>query len=385
MANTSAGPKLDGRILAGRYRLERPIGEGAMGAVYIASDAQTKRAVAVKLLTGSSAALRARFEQEARILGALQSPHSLKLFDYGASEDGTPYLVAELLHGRPLSGLIAERGRLSEIITLHVLHGVAEALAEAHAVGIIHRDIKPANIFISVVADREYVKLIDFGIAKALREPAMTRDGLLVGTPWYMSPEQGIEGRADARSDVYALGVVAYECLAGTVPFKSEELVSLLNQHAVDLPIPFSARVPAVNVRPELEALVLEMLAKEPELRPSDGRVLRARLEEIQARLSTTPADGARTVVDLELLEWAKGGPATHLAPTFGATALDDTFIRTESSDTRPPSETPLAAPVASPRFVPETAVVETALPGRVLSSPPPWSRAPLFAVGGLV
>lgn len=326
MTHPNPGHDLSGSTLAGRYRLERQLGRGGMGAVYAAADPQAQRWVAVKLLTGSTPELRARFAKEAQILGALQSPHALKLFDYGEDDDGTPYLVSELLQGRPLSELIADRRQLSEVVTLHILHGVAEALAEAHAAGIVHRDIKPANIFISVVGDREYVKLLDFGIAKALAEPALTRAGLLVGTPQYMAPEQGIEGYADSRSDIYALGVVAYECLSGERPFQSESLIALLRKHAEEPPIPLSTRSPPALVSRELEALVLSMLAKRPADRPANGLELRARVEELQERRPNTASDRVRTLIDVELREWAARGEAhTGLLPTHIPEALSDT------------------------------------------------------------
>ncbi len=344
-----------------------------MGEVFLAWDTITERHVALKRVTTAQPELRDRFIREVRTLAKLESPHTLKLFDHGIADDGSPYLVCELLRGRPLSELIADRGRLSEVVTLHVLAGVAEALAEAHDAGVVHRDIKPANIFISVVAGREHVKLLDFGIAKALDAPTQTRAGLLIGTPAYMAPEQGIDGRADARSDIYALGVAAYECLTGALPFTGQTVVSLLRQHLEELPLPISQHPAGAGVSPELEALILEMMAKNPDHRPSDGQALRGRIEALKESRRTTGADAMATQFSEDLARWADIG-SEHRQTSLHEDIHGPTYARDPSEASGDPSgrfgpsdTAPVSAPAPGLRE-PSVGARRTALIGVVLA-----------------
>jgi serine/threonine-protein kinase len=239
----------DDRILAGRYRLIEPLGEGGMGTVWKAEHIELGSHLAIKLidedLVGSASAL-ARFRQEAKAAAALSSKHVVRTFDYGV-EDNVPFIAMELLVGEGLDERIARDGRLSAVDTAHIMSQVARALDRAHAMGIIHRDMKPGNIFLTKDEDgSDRVKVLDFGIAKSLVPEAVsqrqTRTGTLVGSPIYMSPEQ-MRGKKDLThsTDLWSLGVVAYECVLGERPFVAESLPELTVAVCIDpIPVPSS-------------------------------------------------------------------------------------------------------------------------------------------------
>lgn len=225
---------MKGRILAGKYRLVHELGRGGMGSVWRADHIELRSVVAVKLIDpalAQSAEGRSRFLREARAAGALRSNHVVQVYDYGV-DDGVPYLVMELLDGESLASRLERQGKLSLGELQTIIKQVGRALAKAHAAGIVHRDLKPENIFICSEGDSEFVKVLDFGIAKVesnIAASVQTQTGLVLGTPYYMSPEQA-EGRKalDARSDLWSLGVITYECLLGVRPFEGENLAQLI-------------------------------------------------------------------------------------------------------------------------------------------------------------
>jgi len=233
------------RILAEKYRLIRPLEEGGMGSVWLAEHLSLASPVAVKLIAsdfGTSEERRQRFLREAHAAAALRSPHVVSTLDYGVDGD-TPYIVMELLEGESLADRLARLGRLSAGQTELVLRHVSRAVARAHELGIVHRDLKPANIFITRNEEEEIIKIFDFGIAKTAEGDSdtsqRTRTGSLLGTPSYMSPEQ-LEGkRCDHRADIWAMGVIAYECLLGQLPFAGAGLGGLVLAVCTDpLPVP---------------------------------------------------------------------------------------------------------------------------------------------------
>jgi len=269
-------PSLAGVTLDGRYRILEPVGDGGAGSVFRARQLNVDRDVAVKVLDPLALSARslpdaiARFEAEARIVSKLRHPHTIKLLDFGRLPDGRLFLVMEFLHGQSLDKVLAQ-GPLSERRTLRIVREVAEALAEAHQQGIIHRDLKPGNLFLDQVGEQEEVKVIDFGIAKVAAKPFQTEHGLVFGTPAYMSPEQAQGLELDARSDLYSLGVVAYHCLTGRLPFESDTPVGLLLKTVSEPPPPLASLTPKIEVAPGLERLLLRLLAKRPRDRPASA------------------------------------------------------------------------------------------------------------------
>jgi len=261
-------PLLDvGSVVDRRYRLKREIARGGAGAVFEAEHLYTSRSVAIKLLIAEQADTsesRQRLLLEARALSVARHPGIVLGLDAGETEDGTPYLVMELLEGRTLEGILAVRRRIGVADAVYIGLQLCDALGAAHDHGILHRDIKPSNIFISrSESGREVTKIFDFGIARlAQQNQKLTQRGAVLGTPEYMAPEQLMaQDDIDARCDIYALGVSLYEALAGTVPFEGnfgEVLLKVATQPTPSL----SARSPQVSR--ELEAVVEKALARDP-------------------------------------------------------------------------------------------------------------------------
>lgn len=262
------------------YRILSKLGEGGMGVVYVAEDTLLRRRVAFKSLHVSAEPgqrhFRARFLREARAVSALSHPHIAAVHDYGETEEGSPYIVMELVEGQNLSDLLRQSGASVER-AVEIVEGVAAALAEAHRHGIIHRDIKPSNI---AVDKRGQVKVLDFGLAKQVSTEAptieggacvpppsatLTRDGIIVGTPTYLSPEQALGLPVDVRSDIFSLGLLLYECLTGKPPFAGSNVVEICAQIIRDDPPPPSRINP--HVPSELDRITLKALAKKPDAR----------------------------------------------------------------------------------------------------------------------
>ncbi|SEP13268.1 protein kinase domain-containing protein [Trujillonella endophytica] len=263
------------RDVGERYELGRLIASGGMGQVWRGTDVLLGRPVAVKVLrseyTGDPTFL-ARFRAEAQHAAALSHPNIAAVFDYGETEseygETLAYLVMELVEGEPLSAMLRREGRLDADTTLSVLQQTAAALAEAHRVGLVHRDVKPGNI---LVCPDGSVKITDFGIAWSAGSVPLTRTGQVIGTPQYLSPEQA-EGRlATPASDVYALGLVGYECLAGRPAFDGDNAVSIALKQLREDPEPLSAELPS-GVR----TMIIRALAKDPAARMPDGAAFEA-------------------------------------------------------------------------------------------------------------
>jgi len=258
-------------LLDGRYRLTELIASGGMGEVWRGVDVALHRQVAVKLLSGTHAgdeSFRARFHAEARYAASLSHPGIARVFDYGESRQlGSAYLIMELVNGEPLSAILDRAGRLSPGVTLDIVAQAARALHAAHQAGIVHRDIKPGNLL--VTADGT-TKITDFGIATAMQASQaahLTATGIVMGTAMYVSPEQATGATVTAASDIYSLGIVAYECLAGTPPFVADEPLAIAIAHKHDPVPPLPDDVP-----PSVADLVMSMLEKTPEARPETAR-----------------------------------------------------------------------------------------------------------------
>ncbi len=276
--------------LFGRYRIERELGRGAMGMVYLGRDPKLGRAVAIKTLAlgreFSGEALseaRDRFYREAETAGRLQHPDIVTIFDVGQAQD-LAYIAMEYLQGDNLQAHTQAPRLLPVVTLLDVTARVADALAYAHSKGVVHRDIKPANVMIDLTEDT--VKVTDFGVAR-IADANRTRTGLVLGTPSFMSPEQLAGRRVDGRSDLYSLGVMLYQLLTGRLPHRSESMASLMRQIANE------EAVDVRHWRPELPEVlarvVARLLEKQPELRYESGHQLAIDLREIADRMRAEP------------------------------------------------------------------------------------------------
>ena len=265
--------------MAGEYRILRKLGTGGFGTVYEAEHPVLKRKAAVKVLhanrsVDSSAVT--RFIAEAQSANQIRHRHIVDIFSFGELKGGRHFYVMDLLDGVPLDRYLKQNERLSPEVTLPLLRPMADALDALHGIGIVHRDVKPANIFLAWEPSGEVSpKLLDFGLVKLQDSPGLTASGVPMGTPYYMSPEQCRGEKVDARSDVYAFGIICYELLTGAPPFVGDSASAILVAHVVNTPPPPSERTPELPT--ELDAPVLAMLAKDPAARPASvGEAFRA-------------------------------------------------------------------------------------------------------------
>ena len=280
----------------GSYRLEERLGEGGMGEVWRARHRLLARPAAIKLVRAARAgadslevseeAVR-RFEREARATASLRSPHTVGLFDFGVSAEGAFYYAMELLDGLTIETLVRRHGPIPAERVIHVVQQMCHSLSEAEWRGLVHRDIKPANVFLCRYGeDHDFVKVLDFGIVKSLRddeEPptTLTRANVVRGTPAFVAPEQVLGGDLDGRADIYATGCVAYWMLTGQLVFAAESPIALALHHAQTPPTPPSVHT-ELFIPPDLDALVMACLAKDPAARPSSARELSRRLSAIK-------------------------------------------------------------------------------------------------------
>jgi serine/threonine-protein kinase len=310
---------LIGRLVDGRYRVRARIARGGMATVYVATDMRLERRVALKVMHGhlsDDAVFQSRFIQEARAAARLADPHVVNVFDQGQDGD-MAYLVMEYLPGITLRELLREHRRLTIPQTITIMDAVLSGLAAAHRAGIVHRDVKPENV---LLAEDGRIKIGDFGLARATT--ANTASGqMLLGTIAYLAPELVTRGTADARSDIYALGIMMYEMLTGEQPYKGEQPMQIAFQHATDsVPRP-SVKNPGVPE--QLDELVLWATEKKPDDRPLDADAMLTRLREIERQLGVAPqvaravSVGTATADDgIDSGELTKVLPQTTTAPT---------------------------------------------------------------------
>jgi serine/threonine-protein kinase len=266
-----------GDMLANRYRIQRQLGRGGMGAVFLADDEVLGEPVALKVISSAHAADQAalveRFKQEAAAARKVSSPHVIRIHDLGEARPGLLYLSMEYFQGRTLAEVIAQRGVVPLAACRDMLDQICRGLTAAHDAGVIHRDLKPQNV---LVGERGAVKLIDFGLARAAAEGALTATGVLLGTPHYMSPEQ-VRGRpVDARTDIYSLGALAYHLVTGRPPFAGDNAIAIGFCHLTEAPMP--PRQLRADLPETMERVILAAMAKEPAQRPSSAEEFRAGL-----------------------------------------------------------------------------------------------------------
>ncbi len=336
---------LIGQTLNGRYRVLSVIGTGGMSAVYRAEHVQLGRAVALKVLNAEMALHREamlRFEREALLSAKIQHPHVVSATDSGRLPDGSLYLVLELVAGRSLRELINAEGQLAVPRALAIAAQIADALDAAHRMGIVHRDLKPSNV---MLLDRdghtEFVKVLDFGLARqqgaSIPGEALTRSGRIFGTPEYMAPEQARGEAVDERADLYALGVIAYELLAGRPPFHAPELLALLIKHIQDVPPPLPLEIPEPVSR-----LVMALLEKEPDRRPKSAR-------QVSKALSKLAAHPARLSLPPEARKRLEPRQLLIPAALAAALAMGGAFWLTSPRPAPATNEPHAAAPAGSP------------------------------------
>ena len=299
LEETLPSATLQGTILSGRYRIVERLGEGGMGSVYLAEQISLGgRLVAVKVLhkqISRAPEIVHRFEAEALMVGRLSHPNIVTIHEMDRTGSGELYIVMEYVRGYSLRQLLEQQERLPTARALHIAQQVASALDEAHQQGIIHRDVKPDNIMVvGAEQGQDLVKVLDFGIAK-LREagPSQTQTGMVLGTPRYMSYEQASglsSAQLDARSDIYSLGVVMYEMLAGGTPFDADTPMGTILKHVQDEAMPISQFRTGLGIPSEVDTLVLSCLAKDRENRPASARELVTRIAQLEVTLLVQPA-----------------------------------------------------------------------------------------------
>ncbi len=300
------GSNLVGVALLGRYQVQEHIGDGGMGTVYLAEHTTILKKFAVKVLS-PELSLRPdhvdRFMREARSASMINHPNVVEITDFGVTPDGQPFFVMEYLQGKDLSQVLGEAGSLPWKRVRAIVLQICHALQAAHEQGVIHRDMKPGNVVLVKRGNTpEHVKVLDFGIAKVLGQEGevkgLTQSGTVVGTPEYMSPEQGWGQPVDHRGDIYALGVIMYELLTGKIPFSGTTMMEILNRHMFEVP---DVRLP--NIPEEVGAIILKAMQKDRALRFQSMNELSAAIEAVGTGASPV------TVVDEEIkTPW---GPVT--------------------------------------------------------------------------
>jgi serine/threonine protein kinase len=275
---------LIGKVLDGRYEIEKVLGEGGMGLVYKARHTTLGKPLAIKVLkseVSKDAEIVQRFRQEAQSATAIGNHHIIDISDFGVLSDGSTYFVMEFLDGISLTKAIEPNKPLEARRTIHIAKQLCRALGAAHDIGIVHRDLKPDNVYlISRGGDKDFVKVLDFGIAKVGgAKSKLTQVGQVFGTPHYMSPEQCSGTQVDKRTDVYALGVIMYEMASSRVPFDADNLMGILTKHLYEEPIMPHELPPPVDVPASLEAIIMKCLAKKADVRYQSMQEVLADLE----------------------------------------------------------------------------------------------------------
>ena len=296
---------LVGKVIGGRYRLTKLLGQGGMGEVYSADHIHITKQVAVKLLhaeISTNAEAVARFKQEAQSASSIGHDNIIRIDDFFEIDDGRVCLCMEFLDGQSLDRVIHRLGVEDPVQGIRIICQVCDGLGAAHAKGIIHRDMKPENVFLSRKPDgTDQVKILDFGIAKVTGEEAndLTKTGMVFGTPHYMSPEQALGHAVDPRSDIYSVGIMLFEMFTGEVPFKAESFMGVLSKHITQPPPSPSKMTVRGRVPDPVERIILKAMAKQPDQRFQNTDELKRAL--IRAQRAFGGVDGEASAVPTRL------------------------------------------------------------------------------------
>jgi serine/threonine-protein kinase len=354
--NPSVVDSLVGTVLADRYEIVRRIGEGGMGAVYEARHAVIGKRVAVKVLLEKfleKPELVARLLQEARLASSIGHENIVDVTDFGTTADGRAFVVMEFLEGESLAQLVMRDAPLPLERSLRIVRQVASALGAAHAKGIVHRDVKPENVYLVRRGELDFVKVVDFGVSKAVHASdegpewqRLTRTGMVLGTPLYMSPEQARGGDdVDARADIWAVGVMLYECLTGEVPFRASNYLGVISQVLTVQAVSLSRLRPELGIPPAVETVVMRALEKDRARRYQQMSDLERDLERLLAGDHNVGLPAAEIVAPapppVPAHRWHLGVAAVVLIGVGLAVAL----ARTEEGRPRPAVKPVLASP----------------------------------------
>lgn len=345
----SAGGSADlvGSIIGGKYHIKKKLGEGGMGAVYLGEHVKMNRKSAIKVMTQSMAhdtdAI-ARFNREATNAAQINHPNVCAIYDFGETPEGLIYLAMEFIEGGSLSSVIEAEGALQPARAARIIQQAGDALAAAHELGIVHRDLKPDNIMITRGRDGgDMVKVVDFGIAKAVggseEGQKVTKTGLVVGTPEYMSPEQLSGDKLDGRSDIYSLALVFYRMLTGTLPFQADSAQETMIKRLTDDPMPLNEAMPGANFPPRLQKVMDKALAR----MPADRYGSAADFARDGARALEGVVQGSITEGATQLIDTAKTAQIAQTRVSTGKGA-GKTAIRTPETPMPRPS-LPVPAP----------------------------------------
>ncbi len=409
---------LTGEELDGRYRVKRVLGRGGMGVVYIAEQTMIGRLVGLKVLrrdmVQDTASIK-RFQTEAKAIARLRNPHTITLYDFGVTSDGLLYYTMELLDGSPLSDVLRDDGPMPVDRAAEIIFQTLESLEEAHDQEILHRDLKPDNLYVSRHKGKDHVTVLDFGIAKLVGDQSMetiTRTGMICGTPQYLAPEQALGNPAVPASDLYSLGIVFYEMLAGMPPFQETTPMKVLLKHLNEQPVPVRVKNPQVEVPVAIEGFLQRALEKTPEARFGNVREFRKALrsalahrldhpETVKLSPIATTSDGVRSITqplgpdqETPTEESFKGTPVRP-AEDLRDTVRDEDEVRDDSTRVAPavaesidplgdtmmtpaPEATRLQVPTPQPVTVEDTR-------GPSVESEPSRSRLPWVAGASVV